>query len=93
MQNMMLLTMINQNGPQKIVKKNPLGLDLYGQLEIPQEYMAFEVVFENIDQEESDNLESDYMGQGYKIFSANLVRSNAGLFTFTLIVAKAGYTF
>lgn len=85
--------MSNQTPPEKVVNKNPLSLELYAEFEIPQEYMAFKVIFENIDQEESDNLEADYMGQGYKIFNSNLERSKAGLFNFTIIVAKAGYTF
>jgi hypothetical protein len=85
--------MINQHGPQNTVKKIPLNLDRYHEYEIPQEYMAFEVIFENIDQEESDNLEADYMAQGYKIFHANLERANAGMFNYKIIVAKAGYTF
>lgn len=73
---------------RKSIKKKPLDLNLYKIFEIPQEYMAYILEFENVDESESENLEAEYFQKGYKIFHSELTRTNSGLFDLKIILAK-----
>lgn len=76
------------------INKTPLNLDSYETFGIPQEYMAFDIKVENIDQESFDNLEAEYQGQGYKIFNSEMEREAVGNgFRCRIIVAKMGFTY
>ena len=81
--------MINET----LVNKQPLDLTLYDHFEIPQDYMAFEIVFTDISQMQCDELEHDYFTKGYKIFHTELQRSRGDLFTYKLIIGKAPILF
>ena len=49
---------------------------------------------DNIDIEQVDQIEYDYMAQGYKIFYTDLVRKQqSNTFQLTMIIAKLAYTF
>lgn len=75
------------------VDKKPLDLNLYDHFEIPQDYMAFEIIFTDIDQMQCDELEHDYFTKGYKIFHTELQRSSGALFSYKLIIGKAPLIF
>jgi hypothetical protein len=70
------------------VSKKPLDLEKYSDYGIPQEYMAFEVKFINITQEQCDDLEAQYHLKGYKIFHVDINRSISNLFDYKIIIAK-----
>ncbi len=76
------------------VSKIPLDLNLYEEYAIHQSYSAFKLVVDNIDIEQVDQIEYDYMAQGYKIFYTDLVRKQqSNTFQLTMIIAKLAYTF
>lgn len=78
---------------KKNVNKTPLDLTLYSGFQIPQEYMAYKVQFENLDDSECENIEYEYIIQGYKIFHSEMQHGNAGKFSLKLIIAKNELTF
>lgn len=73
--------------------KSPLDFDQYSLYEIPQDYLAYKIVFTDIEQEESDELELQYTLQGYKLFHSQMQRSQNGNFELLLIVAKCNLIF
>lgn len=70
-----------------------LNLTLYEKYSISQEYSAFIYEYLNIDQAQADNIESDLVSTGHKIFHSNLYRSQVGLFNLEIIVAKMPFVF
>jgi len=70
------------------VNKYPLNLDQYQTYEIAQEYTAYTIKLNDLDEDSIENYEYEYIAQGYKIFHSALERSNQGKFNLTLIVAK-----
>jgi hypothetical protein len=77
----------------KSANKVPLNLELYGNYQIPQTYMAFTVQFKNLNDSECENIEYEYTVSGYKIFHSEMERGNIGKFNLKLIVAKSEITF
>ena len=73
--------------------KKPLDLNHYDQYGISQNYSAFEIIISDVELEECDNLEAQYLGQGYKIFSSEMMRIQGEIYDLKLIVAKMSYTF
>ena len=73
--------------------KIPLDLSRYEEFGINQGYMAFIVNFENVDEDQCDNIEADYLSKGYKVFHTEMARSKDNLFKYTVIIAKMGFTF
>lgn len=73
--------------------KVPLDLCDYKKYEIPQEYMAFIISFKNIDPDQCEDLEYDYLSTGYKLFNSNLEYGNEGKYNFTIIIAKSSMIF
>lgn len=73
--------------------KNPLDLNLYDHYGISQNYSAFEIVISDVELEECDNLEAEYLGQGYKVFYSEMIRIQGENYDLKLIVAKMSYTF
>lgn len=77
----------------KNVNKNALNFDQYSKYQIPQEYTAYVLEFQNLNDSECENMEYDYTVQGYKIFHSEMERNNIGLFSLKLIVAKSDIVF
>ena len=77
---------------EKVVKK-PLDLSRYQELSIPHDYLAFEIIFHQVDENECENLEYEYLAQGYKLFHSDLTRQNEGKFQLTIIIAKSEVIF
>lgn len=75
------------------VDKTPLDLTLYESYGIDQSYSAIELIIKDIDVNDTDNIEYEYMSQGYKIFSSEMTQSNEGKFILKMICAKLSYTF
>lgn len=75
------------------VDKRPLDFSRYEIYGIDQRYKAYECVFENVSQNQSDDLEYEYYQKGYKIFHADLQRTHSGLYRLVLIIAKMEMTF
>lgn len=75
------------------INKSPLDLNLYIKYGIAQEYSAFEISIFGVGQEECDDLEAEYLGQGYKVFHSEMIRKQGEIFDFKLITAKMSYTF
>ena len=76
-----------------IVSRLPLDLDQYQKYDIPQDYSAYVITFENITAQECDDFENEYTLKGYKIFHSSIDRSIADLFNMQLIVAKSEFIF
>ena len=86
--------MLNTKSWMSNVQKIPLNLDLYDKYGIDQQYSAFKVIITDISMEQVDQLEYDYIAQGYKLFNSELERyPNKNSFILTLIIAKLSYTF
>jgi hypothetical protein len=76
------------------VEKTPLDLDQYENFEIDQAYQAYVIVIHDLEESKAEDLEYEYMQQGYKIFSSEMLRQTNGMLTLKLIVGQtAGYTF
>ena len=73
--------------------KTPLSFDQYKKYEIPQEYKAFIFEYLNIHEDKIDEIETDLIASGNKIFNSNMVRVNGNLFNVEIIVATVNYTF
>lgn len=74
------------------VHKTPLNLDHYADYEIDQSYQAFLVIINDLEMQEVEDLEYEYIQQRYKIFHSELLRQPNGLFTLKIIIAKASST-
>ena len=74
-------------------QKEPLNFDLYDKYQIPQQYQAFVITVNDIEQDRLDDIEYDIQKQGHKIFHTEVQRSNNNLFDLTLIVAQLTMTF
>ena len=70
------------------IEKKPLPLDRYEHFNIPQDYSAIQIEFFDISMEEVDNLEFQYVAQGYKIFFTEARRSKENLFNYIIVMAK-----
>ena len=75
------------------VEKIPLDLNSYAQYEIDQAYQAFVIIIKDLGEKDAEDLEYEYMQQGYKIFGSEMLRQINGQLTLKLIVAKADYIF
>lgn len=73
--------------------KKPLDLDLYKDYLIDQRYQAYVVTIDSLDENQCDDLENEYMQQGYKIFHVDTQRNKHGSFLLKMIVAKLDMTF
>lgn len=73
--------------------KKPLNLELYQDYNIDQNYSAYEISFENLDQEEVDNIENEYVTKGYKIFHTEMASNSDGSFNYKIVLAKLEFTF
>ena len=73
----------------KSVEKTPLNLDSYEDYGISQSYQAYLVIINELEMQEVEDLEYDYIQQRYKIFNSELLRQPNGLFTLKIIIAKA----
>lgn len=73
--------------------KRPLDLNLYEKYNIDQQYNAYVLTVKDINDQEAEDIEYQYVTQGYKIFYSELKRSHEDLFILTLIVAKILFTF
>lgn len=73
--------------------KRPLDFDLYEEYFIDQRYQAFVITIDSLDENQCDDLEADYIQQGYKIFHVDTQRNKEGSFLLKMIVAKMDMTF
>ncbi len=71
------------------VTKTALDLNSYEEFGIDQAYEAFLIIINDLEMEQVEDLEYDYMQQRYKIFNSELLRQPNGLFTLKIIVAQA----
>ncbi|MBT4791277.1 MAG: hypothetical protein HON90_06880 [Halobacteriovoraceae bacterium] len=74
-------------------EKIPLSFDKYQEYEISQEYQAYVINLININETEAEDLEYEYLIQGYKIFHSELARSNEGKFNLKIILGKSELIF
>jgi hypothetical protein len=74
-------------------QKTPLNFDLYAKYEIPQEYQAYIVILNDVEQQRLDDIELELQQSGHKIFHTEVNRSEKNLFDITLIVAQMSMTF
>jgi hypothetical protein len=75
------------------MNKSPLDLNLYERFNIDQNYSAFKITFDDLDQDEVDNIEAEYVQKGYKIFHTEMESNGNGTFKYSLIIAKLEFTF
>lgn len=76
------------------VEKKPLNFNEYSKYEISDEFIAFEILFKLINQNDSDDLEAEYLEKGYKLFHSELMHAHQDKYNLKLIVAKTkGFTF
>ena len=73
--------------------KHPLKFEDYDKYSINQSYTAYTYEYLNITQVQADNIESDLIANGFKIFHSNLYRSQEQLFNLEVTLAKMEYTF
>lgn len=71
------------------VNKTALDFSDYEKYSINQYYSAYKIDFEQILEQQCEDLELEYQQQGYKIFHSDLKRSSGEFFNLTLIVAKS----
>ncbi|MAZ47906.1 MAG: hypothetical protein CME65_05045 [Halobacteriovoraceae bacterium] len=71
------------------VQKTPLNLNHYESYGINQAYKAFLVTINDIEMQQVEDLEYDYIQQRYKIFNSELIRQSNGLFTLKIVIAQA----
>lgn len=74
-------------------KKKPLDLGLYEKYHIDQRYQAYTVAFDSLTEKQCDDLEAEYIEQGYKVFHVEMERNAIGAFSFLIIVAKLDMLF
>lgn len=74
-------------------ERRPLDLNLYQKYHIDQRYEAYTISFKGLDENQCDDLEADYIQQGYKVFHVEMNRAEAGAFDLLMIVAKMSMTF
>ena len=72
----------------KISQKAPLNFEDYEKYSIDQRYSAYIVQFNDISDQECDNLEYENVSKGYKVFHSEVSRGNQGFLNMTLIIAK-----
>ncbi len=75
------------------ISKSPLDLTKYDKYEIPQDYSAFVLNINNITEQKAEDLEFEYIQQGYKIFNSSLEHSTQGDFNLEMIIAKLAMIF
>ncbi len=73
--------------------RKPLDLNLYEQYYIDQRYQAYVVSMESLDENQCDDIEAQYIQQGYKVFHVDTQRDKEGMFKLKLIIAKLDMTF
>lgn len=71
------------------VQKTPLNLSHYEEHGINQAYKAYLVIINDLEMQQVEDLEYDYIQQRYKIFNSELLRQTNGLFTLKIIIAQA----
>ena len=75
------------------ISKSPLDLTKYDNYGIPQDYSAFVLNIKNITEQKAEDLEFEYIQQGYKIFNSSLEHSTQGDFNLEMIIAKLAMIF
>ena len=65
------------------VQKTPLNLSHY------EEHGINLVIINDLEMQQVEDLEYDYIQQRYKIFNSELLRQTNGLFTLKIIIAQA----
>ena len=75
------------------IHKTALDLNMYDDYGIPQEYLAYQVNVEDIDEQAFDDLEADYLAGGYKVFNSEMIRSSGELYNCRIIIAKMGFIY
>jgi hypothetical protein len=73
--------------------KKPLTFDKYNEYEIPQSYKAYIYEYLNVHEDKIDEIETDLIAQGHKIFHSNMTRVDGNLFNVEIIIARVGFTF
>ena len=71
----------------------PLAFDQYEKYEIPQDYSAIIHEYLNIEEDRIDEIESELIAKGNKIFHSNMSRSNKNLFNVEIITGNLPFTF
>jgi hypothetical protein len=73
--------------------KKPLPFDEYEKYEIAQEYKAYIFEYLNVHEDEIDEIETNLIAQGNKLFHSNMTRVDGHLFNVEIITASVGFTF
>ncbi len=73
--------------------KHPLKFENYEKYNINQGYTAYIYEYLNITQTQADDIESELITNGFKIFHSNLYRSQEQLFNLEITLAKMEFTF